>query len=235
MATTTSKSAFWRGFRGGLPFLLVIAPFALLFGVVSAEAGLNLAQTMGMSVLVIAGASQFTAVQLMSENAPAIIVLATALAVNLRLAMYSASLVPHLGHAKLWQRAIAAYFLIDQSYAVCFEEYERRPGTPMREKLIFFAGCILPICSVWYLLTYVGATVGSQIPPEFALDFALPITFLAMIAPMLRTVPHVVAAATSILGALALAWMPFGSGLLVAALAAMIAGAVTETWMERRA
>ena len=59
---------------------------------VAAEAGWGLAETMGMTVMVIAGASQFTALQLLSEHAPLVIVIATALAVNLRMAMYSAAL-----------------------------------------------------------------------------------------------------------------------------------------------
>ena len=107
--TTTTKSDFLRGAKAGAPFLLVIGPFALLFGVVGTEAGLNLAQVMGFTVLVIAGASQFTAVQLMADNAPTLIVLATALAVNLRMAMYSASIAPWIGAAPLCARLLAAY------------------------------------------------------------------------------------------------------------------------------
>ena len=102
--------AFWQGFRAGAPFVLVVAPFGLLFGVVAAEAGLDIVQTMAMTVLVIAGASQFAAVQLLSDNAPTIVAILTGLAVNMRMAMYSASLTPHLGKASLGKRALAAYF-----------------------------------------------------------------------------------------------------------------------------
>ncbi|MFO7920324.1 MAG: AzlC family ABC transporter permease, partial [Nioella sp.] len=89
---TSSTSAYLRGIRASLPFLLVVLPFGALFGVVGTEAGLNLAQVMGFSIVIIAGAAQFTAVQLMQEQAPTVIVLASALAVNLRMAMYAASL-----------------------------------------------------------------------------------------------------------------------------------------------
>ena len=77
--------------------MLVVVPFGMLFGVIAGEAGWSLLQNLAMSVMVIAGASQFTALQLLSENAPTLIVIATALAVNLRLAMYSASLAPYIG------------------------------------------------------------------------------------------------------------------------------------------
>ena len=106
MADPSIRRAYWQGFRDGLPFLLVVVPFGMLFGVLAAEAGWNLAEVLAMSVLVIAGASQFTALQLLSEQAPTLIVVGTALAVNLRLAMYSASMSRHIGRAPLWQRAL---------------------------------------------------------------------------------------------------------------------------------
>ncbi|TDQ63359.1 putative branched-subunit amino acid permease [Phaeovulum veldkampii DSM 11550] len=217
-----------------MPFLLVIVPFGLLFGVAGAEAGLNLAEIMGFSVLVIAGASQFTAVQLMADNAPVLVVLATSLAVNLRMAMYSASLTPHLGAAPGWQKALVAYFMVDQSYALAIQDYERQPDRSLAEKLAYYAGACSPVCPQWYVSTWAGATLGQAIPPEFALDFAVPITFLAMLAPMLRSAAHVAAALVSVGLALALAFLPAGVGLLIAAVAAMVTGAQVELWIERR-
>ncbi|WP_226782011.1 AzlC family ABC transporter permease [Oceaniglobus trochenteri] len=235
MAVSTTKSDYWRGVRDGTPFILVLAPFALLFGVVATEAGLTLAETMGFNVLVIAGASQFAAVSLMQENAPILIVLATALAVNLRMAMYSASLVPHLGAAPLWKRAVVAYLNVDQTFASSMVEYERRPAMTWQAKIAYFFGVSTPVFPVWYALGFVGVAVGASIPPALALDFALPIAFIAMTAPLLKTLAHLAAALTSVVVALALAWMPSGLGLLVAAGCAMLVGALVETMQERRA
>ena len=102
---TPAKSAYWAGVRDGAPFVLIAVPFATLFGVIATDAGLTLAQAMGFTILVIAGAAQFAAVQMMVEDASIAFVLLAALAVNLRMAMYSASLVPYLGAAPLWKRA----------------------------------------------------------------------------------------------------------------------------------
>ena len=230
-----SRDHFWRGFRNGAPFLLVVVPFALLFGVVATEAGLDLLKVMGFSVLVIAGASQFAALQLMTDNAPVLMVLATALAVNMRMAMYSASLTPYLGAAPLWQRALAAYFLVDQSYAVSIAEYEKRPEMSVRDRVVYFFGTMTPVCIPWYVATYVGAALGARIPEAWALDFAVPITFLAIIAPALRTFAHVAAALVSIAVALSLSFLPYNSGLLIAAALAMMVGAEIERQMTRRA
>jgi len=234
MASSTTKSAFWRGLRDGAPFVVVAAPFATLFGVVATEAGLNIVQTMGMSALVIAGAAQFTAVQLMTENAPVFLVIAAALAVNLRMAMYSAALAPHLGAAPFWQRALIAYVNFDQTYAASVLKYEQEPALTVPERVAYFFGTVIPVAPPWLVFSLLGALIGSGIPPEYALDFAMPITFLALVAPMLKSLAHIAAALTSVFVALILAGLPSGVGLLIAGLIAMSVGASVEVWLERR-
>lgn len=230
----TPRRAFWTGVRNGGPFVLIVAPFGLVFGVVATEAGLNVAQTMAFSIAVIAGAAQLTAVQLMTDNAPVIIVLVTALAVNLRMAMYSASLTPHLGQAPLWQRALIAYLMVDQVYALSSLRYDQSPDWSTAAKASFYFGAVALICPVWYLGTLGGAVLGSQIPGWVPIGAAVPIAFIALIGPMLRTLAHVAAALVSVTGALALAFLPYSLGLLVAALAAMGTGAAVEVWQHNR-
>lgn len=231
----STRAMFRRGAVRSLPFLIVMIPFATLFGVVATEAGLDVAQVMGFSVLVLAGASQFTAVQLMSDNASVIIVILSCLAVNLRMAMYSASLVPWLRQASGTQKAWVAYALVDQSYALSIQEYEANPRLALPQRLAFFAGVVMVVCLPWMIFSWIGATVGRAIPDDIALDFAMPITFLAMIAPMLRTPAHLAACFVAILGSLLLAGLPSGLGLLIASPLGMATGAVVETWSARRA
>lgn len=228
-----TSAAFWRGARHALPFTIVVIPFAMLFGVVATEAGLNVLETMLFSVTVFAGASQFAALALMQDNAPTLIVLATALAVNLRMVMYSVTLAPHFGELPLRSRALMAYFLVDQSFAVSSMDYEKNPDQPVIAKVALFFGALLPVAPVWYAASLAGALAGRAIPPEWALDFALPITFLAMVAPLLRSLPHIVAAGVSILTSLLLAGLPWGTGVLVAAVCAMAAGAALDWRLEK--
>ncbi len=235
MTPSTPKSDFWRGMRDGAPFILVIIPFGGLFGVVATEAGLNVFEALSFSIVVIAGAAQFTALQLMVEDVPLLIVLVSALAVNLRMAMYSAALTPHLGEAPVWQRAICAYLTIDQSFATSALAFERRPEMPVPNKVAYFIGTALAVAPPWWAATVLGALLGQSVPPWMALDFAIPITFLALVTPMLRSLAHVVAALVSITVALMFAFLPYNLGLLVAGVAAMMAGAETERQTERRA
>ena len=228
MRKTPSDSAYLSGIIGGLPFLLVLLPFGLLFGVLGTQAGMPLSQVIGFSFLVIAGSAQFTALQLMTENAPVLVVLASALAVNLRMAMYSASITLHLGTAPLWQRALLSYVLVDQTYAMAIQTYEAQPERSVRWKVVYFFGLATPICPLWYGATYAGAVLGTTIPREFALDFAVPITFLALVAPALRTLAHIAAAMTAVIMAVLLNWMPYNLWLMVAGITAMIVGAEVE-------
>ncbi|CUH54246.1 AzlC family ABC transporter permease [Shimia marina] len=232
MASYYDRTEYLRGVRGGLPFVLVVVPFALLFGVVATEAGLPLLQVLSFSVVVIAGAAQFTALQLMAENVPTLVIIISALTVNLRMAMYSASLTPHLGALPFMRRAFVAYCLVDQSYALSILEYEKRPEMSLAQKFSYFMGAITPVVPLWYAATVAGAMVGQAIPPALALDFAVPITFLAMIGPMLRTQAHVLAAAVSVSMALIFAFLPWNLGLIVAAIAGMVTGAEVERRVE---
>ena len=228
------RAMFLQGAVKSLPFLIVMIPFAVLFGVVATEAGMDIAQVMGFSVLVLAGASQFTAVQLIADHAPTIVVILSALAVNLRLAMYSASLVPWLGQAPTRWRAFLSYVLIDQTYALAIQHYEANPRLRLDQRMAYFTGTAIGCCVPWFLATALGFTLGRAIPESWALDFAVPITFLAMVAPMLRSPAHIAAAGVSILGALVFSVLPSGLGILVAAPLAMATGAWVEWRMERK-
>lgn len=230
----TPRQCLRHGFMQALPFILVLLPFGMLFGVVASDAGLDLGKTMGFTVLVLAGASQFTAVQLLSDHAPALIVVISAVAVNLRMAMYSASLVPWLGTAKPRDRAWVSYVLIDQTYALAIQHFERNPGLSIPQRLGYFLGAALATCVPWFAAAALGAVMGRAIPESWALDFAVPVTFIALIAPMLRNLPHLVAALVAVIAALVFAFLPSGLGLFVAAPLAMAAGAMTEVALERR-
>lgn len=232
MPFTTTKSAFWAGVRDGAPFITVAGPFALLFGVLATEAGLNVFEVMSFSIVVIAGAAQFTALQLMQDEAPTVIVLLSALAVNLRVAMYSAALTPYLGRAPLWQRAFAAYLLVDQSYALGHAKFESDLSMTVPQRMAYYFGTCLLVLMMWFGCSYAGAAIGTTLPVGIPLDFALPIAFLSIVAPMMRTLPHLIAAGVAVVVALVAVAIPYSLGLIVAGTAGMMAGAQAEVWLK---
>lgn len=233
MSTDHSARLFQRGLRDGAPFNLASIPFSLFFGVVAVEAGFDLAQVMGMSFIVIAGASSLTAIQLLGDQAPAAMAVLAGAAVNLRMAMYSASLAPHLSGGPLSWRMAAAYFLVDHAYALSLNDYQTHQRT-MREKFAYFFGLVLAVCPFWYLFCYLGAVLGSAIPEEWPLDFAGAIMFTALVSPMIRGRPALIAAAVAVGVALLSAGLPYSLHLVFGALAGMGAGAWAEIRRERR-
>ncbi len=234
-AAPSPARAYRAGVVGALPFVIAIVPFGMLFGVVATEAGLDIVRTMVMTTFIIAGASQFAVVQLLQEGAPALIALGAALMVNLRMAMYSASLAPHLGKSPLWLRLILGYFVVDQVYGLAIRRYHDHPRMTLPEKVAYFLGVASPVCPLWIAATYLGARMGSGVPEEWAIDFAAPVTFIAIAAPMLRGTPHFAAAFVAIVAALAFAWMPWSLGLLFASALGMLTGAWVEVQAARRA
>ncbi len=228
----TTRTLFMQGVLATLPFMVMVAPFGLLFGVLGTEAGLPIQQVLAFSAVIIAGAAQFTALSLMEDAAPAIVVILTALAVNLRMAMYSATLAPFLGTAPFWQKAFMAYGLFDLNFLLADTKFRQATGWTAPQRAAYFSGTSVVIILAWVGATYVGTVVGQALPDWLALDFALPLTFLAMIAPSLRTIPHVVGALASVVFALAFAFVPFGLGLLIAAALAVILAAETERRLQ---
>lgn len=231
MPPATTKSPALKGFVDGLPFIFAAGPFGLVFGVAAAEAGFDLAALMTMTVLVFAGAAQFTALAQMDQAAPVALVILAGLAVNLRMAMYSASIAPYLIETPLWKRAFISYLLVDNTYATGIAQFEGKPDMRPRDRLSYFVASAIPVAIVWTAASFIGAALGARIPASVPIDFAIPIAFLAIVAPMLKSLAHVAAALTSIVAALALSGLPFNSGLLIAAGMAMVVGVQVERRM----
>lgn len=233
MSAIATRSAYLLGLRDAAPLMLVVFPFGMVFGVVASEAGLNLLQTGAFSSAVIAGAAQLTALQMMQDSAPLIVAVASALAVNLRLAMYSAAMTPHVGEASAWKRALVAFFLVDQTYALAAVRFDLEKDLTLSWKLRYFAGTTTPTAPGWLLGSLLGAVLGDAIPGWLPLEVVVPIAFVSIIAPALRTGAHVAAAMASMVLALCFAWLPYNLGLMVAGLGGMMTGARVELWVQR--
>ncbi len=224
-----------RGLLATLPVLLAVGPFGLIFGVVATETGLDLVQTMAMTALVIAGASQLASLQILADGAPVILAILAGAVVNLRLAMYSASLAIYVRTAPLWLRALVAVPLHDQSYALSVARFVRHPGEPLAERLAYYFAVGLLTSAVWIAMTYVGATLSGLIPADLDLRFIIPVAFLAIVAPMLRGSANALAALVAAVVAVLAAGLPYGLGLMVGAAAGIGAGLGVEALRRRTA
>ena len=224
----SSRHDFWAGLWGALPFCIVVAPYGMVFGVLAAESGLDIFTAVAFSMAVIAGAAQFTALSLLQDQAPVLIVIIIGLAVNLRMALYSATLATHLGAAPFWTRAFVAYAILDHSFALADQKFQNEPDMSLPRKLAFYFGATSLVAVIWVVGTGFGAWLGGRIPDWLALDFAMPIAFIALVAPALRSLPHVVAGFAAATLSLLFASAPYGLGLIIAAVIALVLGAEVE-------
>ena len=222
--TSSARSAFWQGFLATLPLQLATLPFGLIFGIVAVETGLDPGQIFGITVIVVAGASSLVAMELIQDQAPAVLVILTSALVNLRMAMYSAALVPHWQGAGWRPRLAAGYFLNDQTYAVSVRAYESGQLPDLRARISYFFGCGLCGIPCWTATVYAGVLLGQSVPESWGLEMAAPALFLAIAAPMVRTPAHGAALAVS-MGAMALAGgLPQGVDVVFASAAGIAAG-----------
>lgn len=223
----TRGAALRAGAWAMAPITPSVVPFGVMAGVAAREAGLDVLATMGMSLFIFAGASQLAAAQLINDGAWVGVVILTALIINLRFAMYSASLAPHLAYLPIRWKVPLAYLLTDQAYAVCISRFMRESGMPYRHW--FYLGAALPLWVTWLAATAGGILIGTAVPPAWQLGFAVPLIFLALLVPTVHDRPMAVAAVTGGGVALAAHPLPFNLGMITGAFAGIAAGVLSES------
>ncbi|HWQ37588.1 MAG TPA: AzlC family ABC transporter permease [Burkholderiales bacterium] len=218
----SSRIAFLAGLRDVVPLLVGAAPFGVIYGVLAVEAGIAPAAAQFMSLVVFAGSAQLIAVQLTSAGASGVVIVLSVFIVNLRHALYSASLAPHTRALPRSWKWLLSYLLTDEAYAVAINRY--REQADQSNNHWYFLGAGLALWTTWQVATAAGIVLGTEIPAGWSLDFALPLTFIAIVAPGLRTRADLAAALVGGIVAL-LAWaLPYKLGLIAAALAGITAG-----------
>jgi 4-azaleucine resistance transporter AzlC len=202
----------------------------MIYGVLALSAGLPATLAFAMSSIVFAGSAQFVGAQLIGAGAPGIVILVTTFIVNLRHVLYSASVAPYLKDLGARWKCLLAYFLTDEVYAVAITRVARSGASPSGSPSLrwYFLGAGLAQWSAWQASTLVGIALGAQIPPGWALDFAIALTFIALVIPTLTDRPTVAAALSAgIVAVLTAAW-PYKLGLVVAAVVGILVGLVTD-------
>ena len=227
-----SSSDLLAGVRVILPTLVGLIPFGLICGAVSKGAGLPDWATVGFSAIVFAGASQLAAIQLMADHASTAVVILTGLVINLRMVMYSASLAPHFQGASTARKGLLAYLLTDQIYALSLARYSE-PGGDRMDKVMYYLGGALTIWVVYISTTLIGAHIGSLIPPEWDLEFTVPLVFIAVTVPAIRDRAAGIAATTAVLAALLADGLPYNLGLMAGAFAGILTGYLAERRLNR--
>jgi predicted branched-subunit amino acid permease len=262
MSRSGRRGAFRDGVRDVLPALPANVPFGVIAGVATVGAGFDPAQAAAFAGLLFAGAAQVAAVELVDQHAPVAVVVATALVVNLRYLMYSASLGTHFRDLSTRWKLVVAFFLLDVTYALSIARFEgsglpdeggsdstddgaatapdpagvsgaATAADPTGDGRWYYLGTALPLWVTWVGASLVGIVFGARVPAGWQLDFAIPLLFMGLLVPALDGAPSYVAAAAAGVLAVAGVGLPFNVGILVAALGGVAAGVLADGVTDR--
>lgn len=225
---TSPRTEFWAGARDIFPLIVGAIPFGIIFGTLAIGSGLSAEGTLAMSALVFAGSSQFIAVGMIATNTSWLLIVLTTFVVNLRHLLYAVSLVPYVkARSQRWKIPLA-FWLTDEAFAVAIRRYEANDPSPYKHW--YYLGAAIAMYSNWQVSTLLGITVGQMVPnaDEWGLDFAMSVTFIGMVIPYLKTRPMLTAVIVA--GALSVVAnpLPHKLGLMIAAIAGITAGVLTE-------
>lgn len=216
---------FLAGCRDEAPLQLGVIPFGMLYGIGALAVGMPVWLAQLASMLVFAGAAQLVIVQMLGAAAGALPTVLTAVLLNLRHMLYSASVAEHMRHLPRRWRVLLAYLLTDEAYAVAILRYARPAGPGPDLRHWYFLGCGLTLWGCWQLSTALGIAFGARIPPEWDIDFAVPLTFIALLTLLVKERAGQAAALVAALAVLVLAALPYRLGLVLAIVLGLLAGA----------
>lgn len=219
-------SLFLAGIKAELPLLIGVFPFGLIYGVLALEAGIPASAAQAMSAIVFAGSSQFITTQLVGNGTPAFVMVLTIFIVNLRHALYSASIAPYISKLSNGWKGLLAYLLTDEAYAISITYYDRIGTQPASHW--FFLGAGVALWSTWQASTGMGILVGAVLPTTWSLDFTLSLTFIALVMPYLKDRPSLGAALVAGIVAVLGNNLPYKLGLVAAALVGILVGILLE-------
>ena len=215
-----------------LRVFLGVSSFGLVFGVLGVASGLTETQTILMSSIIFAGASQVVFAQLWAAGSAYLVIGSSVALINLRHVLYSVAVSEHLKKLSFKWRIILAYLLTDEAFAVSVTRFKTHGNSRPVHFFMFGAGSALWVA--WQISTVVGVIAGSTIPENWELSFAIPLTFMAVLVPLLKNFPTIICALTSSLIAICGQSLPWNSWILVAAFGGILLGAVIEKWNCRR-
>lgn len=228
MQTSSRNSEFWNGVKATIPLVVGAIPFGIIFGALAITSGLSPWGVMAMSLFVFAGSAQFIAAGLIAAGAGTGTIVLTTLIVNLRHMLYATTLAPYMKRLPHKWLLPLGFWLTDESFVVTVKRYMNQDRSPYKHW--FFFGSAVFMYSNWQVCTFIGLTAGQAIPDprSWGLDYAMTVTFIGMLVPMVANRPALIAVAVAGVMALITNGLPNQAGLFIAALSGISAGVIAE-------
>ena len=233
--THTRRSEFWAGIRATFPLVVGATPFGIIFGALAVNSGLSPAAAMAFSIFVFAGSSEFIGANLVSQGVGLPLIVFTTFIVNVRHALYSATLAPHMKHLPQRWLLPLGFWLTDETFAVVVTRYNQ-PDTSLFKHWYHLGSSVVMYLN-WNFWTFVGIVAGQSIPDlsQYGLAFAMDVTFIGMVMPQLKNRPMVLASLVAGFSAVVFNNLPNKLGLLVAVFIGIAVGVTAEVLLTKNA
>ncbi len=212
---------FLRGIADVLPHMLSVIPFGIITGAIGVEFGFDPLLVYATSLIIFGGASQIIFMQLLSGGASSLVAITSVGVINSRHLLYGAVLSEYLEKLSFIKKLFISYFIVDQGFAES-NKYLKKNNSQINLHYHVLGGGIT-LWFFWQISTISGIILGSFIPEELGLKFAIPLTFLAIIVNDLRKLDHVFVMLVSGLASLVLFDAPFKSYIILSPIVALIA------------
>ena len=220
----SKKQLFITGMFDIAPHMLSVIPFGIICGAIGVELGFNPYLVYGMSVIIFGGASQIVFLQLVSGGASALVAVTSVGIINSRHLLYGAVLSEYLEKLSLLKKLVISYFVVDQGFAESNKFFKKNKSEKNLHYHLIGTGCTLWIC--WQVATLSGIILGSFVPEELGLKFAIPLTFIAIVVQDLKKIDHLIVMITCGLSSLLFFDAPFKSYIIIAPVIALFVAAL---------
>tara|TARA_B100001109_G_scaffold204180_1_gene171164 strand:+ start:606 stop:1292 length:687 start_codon:yes stop_codon:yes gene_type:complete len=220
----SKKQLFITGIFDIAPHMLSVIPFGIICGAIGVELGFNPYLVYGMSIIIFGGASQIVFLQLVSGGASALVAVTSVGIINSRHLLYGAVLSEYLEKLSLIKKLVISYFVVDQGFAESNKFFKKNKSEKNLHYHLIGTGCTLWIC--WQVATLSGIILGSFVPEELGLKFAIPLTFIAIVVQDLKKIDHLIVMITCGLSSLLFFDAPFKSYIIIAPVIALFVAAL---------
>ena len=220
-----SKSEIFK--RGSLdiaPHMLSVIPFGIICGAIGIEMGFSPYLVYAMSIIIFGGASQIVFLQLLSGGASTFIAVTSVGVINSRHFLYGAVLSEYLEKLSLLKKLIISYFIVDQGFAESNKFFKKNKDQINNHYHLLGTGITMWVC--WQISTILGIILGSFIPEELGLKFAVPITFIAILINEFRKIDHVIVIFISGIASLIFFNVPLKSYIIISPIVALLAASL---------
>ena len=228
----SSKFAiFKKGLIDISPLLIPVVPFGIIFGAIGIELGFSPLITYATSLIIFGGASQILFIQLLSGGASSLVAITSVGVINSRHFLYGAVLTEYLEKLSLIKKLIISYLITDQTFAVSSRYLKNHKININSHYHLIGSGVTL--WTTWQVTTIIGIFLGSIVPEEWGMKFAIPLTFLAIIVNDFRKLDHVIVMIISGISSLIFFDIPFKAYIILTPFIGLLSALIIIKFKER--